>query len=545
MARKHESLYFYPVLAPLFIAAVWNQVPVRIILLWLGLILILAASIILFIRLYQSSPHSYQAIKIWIIILIIQAFFSGIVWGYASWFFILADDPIRFVVIVYTITAIAGASINPYFLLPPTYLAFILPCITPFIIKVFEIGSWTSLLLAVPILIVFLITAKLSTIGYELRQQKLIAEKANQEKSRFIAAASHDLRQPLHSLGLFINALENKSKNAQNESLFDKINQSLNNLGQLFNSILDISKLDADAIEFRKTHFELSEIFTALRTEYQQTAELRSIDFKLSGGDQIVYTDRILLQRIIKNLVDNAFAYTKHGTISIMAKLVDDEVTVEVIDSGVGIPEAEQKNIFSEFYQLNNPERDRDKGLGLGLSIVKRLCTLLDINYSLVSKADEGTTFTLTLPAGSKTKISTNISKESPPSWTLNHIKVMVIDDEKAIRESMKEVLHSWQLEVKVVEGLSSATKLLSTSEFTPDIIISDFRLRGNENGVDVVNTLKHQFKISPECLLISGDTSVESLDRIKESGFLYLHKPVSPMLLRRALFELRNGGTG
>ncbi len=541
ISRMHESIYFHVGLGILFTAAIWNEVPHKTIYIWLGLIVIHCVWIVFTIRLNRFRDRSYSRARKWATILVLKSFFAGIIWGYASWHFILADDPIRFVLIVYTITAIAGASINPLYLLPPSYLVFIVPYIIPFVIRIYEFGSWASVFLAVPILIVFVVTLVVSTISDALSKQKKIAEKADQEKSRFIAAASHDLRQPLHSLGLFINALENKSKTKGNEDLFDKVNQSLNNLGELFNSILDISKLDSNAIEFRKTHFQLNEIFTALQTEYQPRADAKSIEFDLIGHNEIVYSDKILVQRIIKNLVDNAFSYTKSGSISIIARRSNEHVILEVCDTGVGIPENEQENIFSEFYQLGNPERDREKGLGLGLSIVKRLCKLLDIELSLASETDKGTTFTLNLLAGNKSKISLRKENLTAPSWSLKGVNIMVIDDEKAIRESMSEVLAGWQLNVRVVEGLEPAIETLTNSEFVPDIIISDFRLRAENSGVDIVNKLKRQFEISPKCLLITGDTSVESLEQIKASGYLYLHKPVSPMLLRRALFELQN----
>lgn len=368
--------------------------------------------------------------------------------------------------------------------------------------------------------------ARLETVVEELRSGK----KEQKAKDSFLAAASHDLRQPLHALGLFVSALENKVKFPDGPIILDKIKQSTSALNSLFNSLLDISRLDAGVVEAEPQHFYIDKLFQSLTEEFGEVATERNLAFSVQHESQVACTDYVLFGRILRNLVDNAVVHTREGKVSVSCAQKNEVLIITVADTGPGIPVEEHDSIFSEYYQLNNPERDRSKGLGLGLSIVHRLSDLLDIKVSLTSKPNEGTSFDLYVPAGREylvTKDDTALDTVTS-QVDLRGALILVIDDEKDVRDGMELILTQVNCSVISVESAEAAQQVIVEEDLEPSVIIADYRLREGKTGDDAIALIREELNADIPALIITGDTSPERVREATDSGTRLLHKPVS-----------------
>ncbi len=379
----------------------------------------------------------------------------------------------------------------------------------------------------------------LGLIG-ELRNQKDAAEEANVAKSRFLAAASHDLRQPLHALGLFVQSLHESGLATRERHIIGNIRRSVDAMEELFNALLDISRLDAGVVQPHITTIPLAGIFDSLRFEYAPVARQKKLALIVMKTSVYVRSDASLLSRIVRNLVSNAVSYTDRGGVVLGCRRHGDSVRIEVWDSGKGIPGDRHEEIFREFSQLENPERDRRKGLGLGLAIVQRLARLLGHAVELRSDVGRGSVFSVTVPRGAEEDC---IPIDAPPETTtpfdLAHALVLVIDDEAAVQDGMAAVLRRWGCDVLTAgSGQEMLAKLVGVLK-QPDVIVSDYRLRGNENGIQVVELLRSEFNVDIPALLVTGDTAPDRLRDAEASGLPILHKPVNPARLRTLIANL------
>jgi len=362
------------------------------------------------------------------------------------------------------------------------------------------------------------------------------AEEANRAKSRFLASASHDLRQPLHTLSLYSAALGMHKTDERTQEMAAEIGNAIASLGSLLDGLLDISKLDAEAVRPEPTRFALGDLLARVGAEFRPLAAAKGIRLDLETGEPLyVETDAILLQRVLRNLVDNAVKYTARGNVTLRLRPERARAVITVADTGPGIPGEEHERVFEEFYQLSNPERDRSRGIGLGLAIVKRLTSLLRVELRLNSEPGRGTTFTLALPlaqprAGNEPKKARaeHSAVALPPG-----IRILVVDDEGLVRRGMRAVLESWGCAVTLASGTAEALTALTAARF--DLIIADQRLRGAETGVALVRQARSQ--AGPIAgLLITGDTAAEIILEAEQLGLMVLHKPVSEAVLRGAI---------
>jgi two-component system, sensor histidine kinase len=372
----------------------------------------------------------------------------------------------------------------------------------------------------------------------ELSAQKSAAEQANVAKSKFLAAASHDLRQPLHALGLYLDTMKTELNTRRQEELAGKMGVAIEALNDLFQSLLDISKLDAGIVETVVMDCTLKELFKRLEIRFVPLARQKNLEILFDSGNEVVLTDPLLLERILDNLIGNAIRYTASGRIEIAPKTEDNNVIIEVSDTGPGIPATERENIFKEFYQLHNPERDRTKGLGLGLSIVKRLCMLLGHRLSLESRAGSGSRFSLVLPRGNPGKCARPNETVTRPGWDIKGSSILVIDDEAGIRDAMQQLLANWKCNAVCVDSIDEA-KTAIESGLKPDLVIADYRLRDSRTGVDAIRAVAEAAGADVPGILITGDTAPERLQEAAGSGFKLLHKPVNPGQLRMVVNHL------
>ncbi|MFA6014743.1 MAG: ATP-binding protein [Gallionellaceae bacterium] len=371
-----------------------------------------------------------------------------------------------------------------------------------------------------------------------LRQKKEDAENANYDKTRFLASASHDLRQPMHALGLFVGELHAKLTTPEQQHIVAKVEESVDALSNLLDALLDISKLDAGVVTPNFSVFSMAGMLERIAHDYAPLAQRKSITLRVRPDKTLVNSDPILLERIIINLLSNAIRYTPSGgRILIACRTRGNQLRIEVRDSGIGIPEDSQKSIFREFIQLANKERDRSKGLGLGLAIVERIVKLLNHSIELNSRPGQGSTFAVNVVKVESPKVEMseqtvaaekNIEQRLPSLF--DDLKVLVIDDNQLVLNGTKGILESWGCVVCAVQSLGEVKALDRTSQF--DLVVCDFRLADGD-GIEIAEWIKVNFNTQPQFILISGDTSPDVLQRVKEQGIQLLHKPVRPAKLR------------
>jgi len=363
-------------------------------------------------------------------------------------------------------------------------------------------------------------------------------ELANLARSRFLAAASHDLRQPLHTLSLYSAALKLHAPDGATGEIAIHINKALASLSALVDSLLDISKLDAGAVQPELQNVSLKTLIERIDADYRPLANGKGLEFHVAAPDILVETDPVLLERLVRNLVDNAFKYTAAGNVTLAAEPDGPKVRISVRDTGPGIPAAERERIFEEFYQIGNPERNRVQGLGLGLAIVQRIAQLLGLELKLESEPGRGSTFAVTAPLAMERRAAqrTPAAQDQATPRALDGARVLVIDDEPDVRASMRALLEHLGCQVAVCSGYADAERLLDQDGLEDvHLIVSDFRLRQHENGIDTVRRLRARLGEVP-ALLVSGDTAPERLREAQSSGLPLLHKPVSADKLMKAM---------
>ncbi|MFO1324610.1 MAG: ATP-binding protein [Burkholderiales bacterium] len=371
----------------------------------------------------------------------------------------------------------------------------------------------------------------------ETRAARDAAETANRAKTRFLAAASHDLRQPLHALGLFAARLSDRTRDAEDSALVHRISTSVASLESLFSALLDISKLEAGVVAAEARAIALDPLFARLANDFAPEALDKGLKLAVVPTTRAVRSDPVLLERILRNLLANAVRYTQHGGVVMGARPRGRQVAIEVWDSGPGIAAENLDRVFEEFYQVGNPERDRARGLGLGLAIVRRLARLLGHQVSVSSRTGRGSVFRLLATAVPIDQVPPS-TVTRPPADPLNGRRVLVIDDDEPIRESMRQTLTAWGCVPVVAADADDAVAKLRGAE-PPDAMLVDFRLPDRRDGIAAIAQVRAAIGASVPAIVVSGESSSEELARLKAAGFMVMHKPVAPAKLRAALSYL------
>jgi signal transduction histidine kinase/CheY-like chemotaxis protein len=371
------------------------------------------------------------------------------------------------------------------------------------------------------------------TLAESLAVQKLVAEEASLAKSRFFAAASHDLRQPLHAIGLLAASLNDPTAtHAQHTKTADHIVNNVEALNQLFNQVLDLARLESGVTQVIKLHFKLSELFDRVGNQYWPQAAPTSA---------VVHGDPVLLERILSNLLSNAVRYTESGAIWMGFRRSGRRAGgyIEVRDSGIGVPPDEQERIFEEFYQVANPQRDARQGHGLGLPTVRRLVDLLGGELQLRSQPGRGSVFRFTVDAGDPARIVAGLNETVSGASAALGRHVLCIDDEPAILEGLSSLLGRWGCVVSGVQDEGQALRAIDEG-FMPDAVLCDYQLANHRTGAQALaavrDALRRRGREQVVTLLITGDMASEELQALAQDGIPVLHKPVTAARLRRTL---------
>ncbi|HLJ86727.1 MAG TPA: hybrid sensor histidine kinase/response regulator [Candidatus Angelobacter sp.] len=371
-----------------------------------------------------------------------------------------------------------------------------------------------------------------------LRNAKLMAEESNLAKSRFLAAASHDLRQPVHALGMFVGALRARPLDSEGRKIVDHIDDSIHAMSELFTGLLDVSRLDAGVVQPCLQTFCVQTLLERIYHQFLEPGRRKGLCLTLHPCSLFVCSDPVLLERILRNIVANAVQYSDSGRIAMGCRRRGGGLSVQIWDMGRGIALEHQELIFQEFYQIGNDERDRSKGMGLGLAIVKRLTTLLQTPLHFSSQLGKGSMFAVEVALASAASYIPTVEQESKSAGPMQGL-VLVVDDEIAIQQAMRSLLISWGFSVIVAGSGREILEAVAGCDTRPSLILCDYRLRDAERGIDVIQRLRSEFNEEIPSVLVSGDTAPDRLKEAQDSGLILLHKPVPNGKLRATITSL------
>lgn len=366
-------------------------------------------------------------------------------------------------------------------------------------------------------------------IETQLQEAKDEAERANLAKSKFLAASSHDLRQPLQSLFFFSAALAEQVPEGKGRDLLRRLDQGLDAMKGLLDSLLDVSRLDSGAVTPKLEAFPATEIIDAIDAAYAPLAAGKGLEWRVESCDRTVRSDRTLLARLVRNLVDNALRYTVSGMIRLRCREEDGRLAIEVQDTGIGIPGEHLERIFEEFHQVGNPERDRALGLGLGLAIVRRLSLLLDHPVEVRSVQGRGSAFRVLVPLAEARPAAAEAPAERPDG---RGRFAVLVDDDAVVLLGLRTVLVDWGYDVLAAGSADQAMERLAAQDRRPDLLIADYRLREGRVGTEVVRRVRERYGADLPAVILTGETGADSLRDAAAHGVPVIHKPVTPRQL-------------
>jgi signal transduction histidine kinase/CheY-like chemotaxis protein len=364
-------------------------------------------------------------------------------------------------------------------------------------------------------------------------------EVANTYKSHFLASASHDLRQPLHALNLFVAQLQGEADAAERKRLVGRIDAAVGSMNELFEALLDMTKLEAGILETNPAELPVARLLERVETTFADAARKKGLSLRVVGSGAWISSDPILLERILLNLVSNAVRYTERGGVVVGCRRRGKDVRIDVCDTGTGIPEDQRQRIFGEFYQLPGAAADRREGFGLGLAIVDRLGRLLGHKVELQSRPGRGSRFSVTMPLAAQPRTAESRTPLPAIADPAHGKRIIVIDDDALVLDGMRGILQNWGCQVEIATSGDAALAALAQNGVPPDLIISDSRLADGQTGIDAIHRLRQATGAPIPAFVITGDTAPERLREARANGFHLLHKPVSPMALRTALNRL------
>lgn len=526
-------------------------------------LIVLAATIVLasFVqrRLQKAffNAEVIEDVNVWERRQTIVSSIEGFIVSAGAMFILDLDQPLVVYVIVFLIVVAAYSAVLALVSSIQTYYGWMIVLLMPLAVKLglSENSLYIIIAILIPLASVFTASFLAKNLHEEflrslqlrfenaellktVQAEKSRAEKANTDKSRFLAATSHDLRQPLHALDLFLGGLKNRLREPDAVELLLQAQASSGALRELLNALLDVSRLDAGDVKAQIEKVQLMPIMRECYTEFLPIAQAKGLELRLRANpDFCVKTDALLLARMLRNLIGNAIRYTDSGVILIGARKKGKEVSIAVWDTGKGISEQQQAHIFDEYYQVGNPERDSEKGLGLGLAIVKRLSELLQHPIGFTSEVGKGSCFYISAPYCECALVDTAPLDANKPEDTLAGLFVLVVDDHQAILNGMRNLLRDWGCEVLLGEGKEDVLRELQDYDYpAPDVMIVDYRLRGDETGVTVIQAIRSHFDADVPAILMTGEAMHDVEIIAAENNATLVRKPLSSDALKQLL---------
>ncbi len=372
---------------------------------------------------------------------------------------------------------------------------------------------------------------------HDLRDARAAAEEASLAKTRFLATASHDIRQPIQAIRLLIHLMEIEQLAPGQRALMEKITGAVSGLSRMLDTLLDISKLEAGLVVAEQRAFAIEPLMRELSDEFQPLAEAKGLRMRWVPSSAVVFSDPDLLARILRNLLTNAVRNTESGAVLLGCRRQRDEVCIEVVDTGVGIPDAELERVFDEFHQVGNKARNRREGLGLGLTIVDRLSRLLGHRLTLSSRVGHGTRIGLSVPLQMQ---AVRAADQLPLEMGFPGANILLVEDEEDIRECMSLILEKWEYRVMRAHDLASAVDCLERNGGA-DLVVADYRL-GDVTGVELIREMRSRFGKGIPGVIITGDVQRQPSEEARAHGMLVANKPLDPQELRELVLDALTG---
>lgn len=550
----------------------WGIADQDSLLLWLGVMLAISMARLAFVQAFVARNPADDEIAWWDRIYLMAVFITGIAWGAAGFLLYPPDNTVYQVALAFVIGGISSSAtaslasrqiavvlaVSPALLIASTRFLFdgteghieMGVLLLLYLAVLMNIGRAMHRQIVDALSLRFEnqnLVASLEKSVSDLEVARGVAEQSSRAKTRFLASASHDLRQPVHAMTLFVSALARRlAEDEQSQGLIAKINRSLDSVRGLLDSLLDISKLDAGIVHVREERIELRVLLDQIVNEFSGEAEEKGLYLRSAGPMAFVDSDPVLLGQIVRNLTANAIRYTDRGGVLVAARKSGNTARIEVWDTGVGIRSEDQEDVFQEFFQLRNASSDQQGGLGLGLSIVKRTCDLLGCQMQVMSEFGKGSRFVVSLQlAADQTRHVAHLDLGAPDMVSGQHaFRVLLIEDDPLSADALKGLLESWGYECALTDGVSGVTEAVGALGNQVDLIISDYRLANGETGDDAANEVRSQVGEKTPVLIVTGDTGPDRLLDLRDTGFDLLHKPVQPAELRAMVRHLLASNT-
>ena len=522
-----------------------------------GIIWFMTANLMVFVTLIYARFKAPQGItednyKSYLNGHIINCALTGMVWGGFAIYIFDLSNPFAFLVALTLPSILTIGGMLPSSVYRPGYIALAMCALLP-------LGFYLTLTLpganrvfGVGLIIFFglgmlasaqaeintrdgIIARRVKAFTQSLYEKNFEIERANAEKSRFLASTSHDFSQPLHAQGYYIDALAKHLKTDDQKTLLSKIQGAWKAQKGLLEGLTEATRLDSGAISANLSVFKLAPIVKQVVSDLMPDAIAKDIRIETKLGDDVIYSDPALLARIIQNILHNAIKFTdQNGSVTISSSSKDNHIFLSIKDTGIGMSLEEQDRVFEAYYQSS--DANHITGSGLGLSIVKRLCDLLDIEFDLKSEKEKGTCFTFKLATSADNSPQTDLSADENLTFT-NAPLVVLVDDNDDIRDSMLAELTSWGLSVIATPNGQGAITVLSQMQDIPRLLIVDKRLSHNENGIETISVLREELNEETTAILMTGDVS--GFDEIREEdNIAILLKPVLPLDLKRLIWN-------
>jgi signal transduction histidine kinase/CheY-like chemotaxis protein len=555
--QTRERLRFFPtmvggqsIIEPLLVGLLWHQVAHQVLLIWLATLMLMHIAEMWSWWKFRFDTQTVEQCRAWRFRFILFAGAVGSMWGLAAVCFFPSDLVYQVLIICVVLGLSAGAvTMNPIY--PPALYIYLASILLPTIFRVvYEDDAMHWILAAMLSLFTIVVldsgrhlsrtffislSQRYENISLveQLTKEKSRAESASREKSRFLAAASHDLRQPLQALMLFSDALQDMAQEKNTRQLSVQIGKSVNALVEMFDELLDVSRLEAGIVEARWQNFELQPLLDRLYVDLIPLANSKGLDFDLPNGDWVIYSDPFLLDRILRNLISNAIRYTDRGKVLVRCTPCADGLRFAVVDTGIGIGQEALAHIFEEYYQVDNQHRDRRKGLGLGLAIVRRVENLLRCTVEVKSTPGVGSEFSFVAALGNVELQLAQPFVETNSIYDMAGVTVALVEDDLDIRQMLAGLMKDWGCQVFAGEYAEDVLRKIDVAGYSPDILLCDYRLPHGMTAVQVINRMNELWGKGAPSLILTGDTAPEVLQNIHASGAILLHKPIAPQRLR------------
>lgn len=563
--NSSSSIWLTPAPIILALSFSWGLLPQSIVIFWGIAIMSVVIWRFMAIRKFLSENPALPVRRtgFWIKMEIMSSILFGISWGALSLLIMYVDGlhwQILVVVVIVGINATTVPLLSSYVY---SYYALSVASFVPMMATMIIEGSPEMLYGAFAAFIFFVLLVqyarrldKVEEQGYrlklnneeliqDLKEKNLQIERAGKAKTRFLAAASHDLRQPMYALNLFLDGLPAYVNDREGRNLLEKVESSVDSMSRLLDAMLDISRFDADVVNVQFQSVHVTSLVSKLLLDYELLAQNKGLMLDIESINRCVFADETLLYQILNNLFSNAIRYTPQGNVGLRIVERGENLEFSVWDTGIGIDAGEHDRIFEEFYQAGDLERDRSKGLGLGLAIVSRASRLLKTRVNLESERGVGSAFSFLLPICDCVEQSTeyrDVTTIGANNTENGSLCFLVVDNEQEIIDGTRMMLENWGCRVHTAANMNEAIEQVKALDCRIDFIITDYQLEEKGNGLDLIYAVERHCKSKITSLIISGDTTPELLQDIKNAGYSLLHKPIAPAKLRSIIqYKLRS----